>query len=323
MKLRGGFVSAMAVLAAAGAALAQHSSATAGHKLPERVLAPYADMAQAASELAQIHRETGIRYFTLAFVNAGVACTPVWGNGTAVAADTEILKSVKELRGHAGDVIVALGGYEGTELAQSCTDAASLQAAYQQVIDKYKPMALDFDIEHLAIDDQGSIEMRSQALKQLAQANPKVAINFTLPATPAGLTDKSMKVLVSAVTQGVPVRVVNLMTMDYAATAPTKEMGDNAISAAQAAKAQLQQLGLKAKLGVTPMLGTNDVAGETFTLADASALVAFAQKEPEVALLAYWSIGRDNGSCNAQVSPTCSGIAQRKWEFAHIFSAFH
>jgi len=321
MTLRGWIWGALA-LATAGLVLVPHFS-SAGHKLPERVFAPYVDMGLLANDLAQIHRESGARYFTLAFVNAGERCTPTWADGETVAAEKQILQHVQELREHGGEVIIAFGGYEGAELAQSCTDVATLQAAYQQVVSRYRPAALDFDIEHLSIDDAASIELRSRALKLLAQANPGVAINFTLPATPAGLTDKSMKVLASAVAQGVPVRVVNLMTMNYGATAPSKEMGENAISAARAAIAQLQAVGVKAKLGITPMLGVNDVAGETFTLPDASAVVAYAQSEPEVALLAYWSTGRDNGSCMAQVSPQCSGIAQRKWEFARIFSAFH
>jgi hypothetical protein len=41
-----------------------------------------------------------------------------------------------------------------------------------------------------------------------------------------------------------------------------------------------------------------------------------------VALLAFWSIGRDNGSCTAQVSAFCSGITQKDWEFTHIFQKF-
>jgi hypothetical protein len=115
---------------------------------------------------------------------------------------------------------------------------------------------------------------------------------------------------------------VNLMTMDYGRFAETKQMGDNAIAAAQAAIEQLRQLGLHARLGITPMLGVNDVAGETFTLADATALTAFARQNKDVALLAYWSIGRDNGSCSAQVSPLCSGVEQTEWQFARIFAAF-
>lgn len=291
-------------------------------RMPERIVAPYIDVARLPNDLAEIHRESGLRYFTLAFVNAGADCTPVWPGTLPVSDDQFWTKNIRKLRRQGGDVIIAFGGYDGTELAQVCTDAATLAAAYAQVLKKYKPIALDFDIEHLAIDDQPSIDRRSQALRLLAERNPGVHINLTLPATPAGLTEKSMNVLASAIAAGARIDLVNLMTMDYGRFAETKQMGDNAIAAAQAATAQLQQLGMHVRLGITPMLGVNDVEGETFTLVDAAALTTFAQQNTNVTLLAYWSIGRDNGSCSAQLSPLCSGVEQTKWQFARIFSAF-
>jgi hypothetical protein len=292
------------------------------HPMPEKIVAPYIDVARLPNDLTKLHHQSGLRYFTLAFVNADVGCTPMWPAAQPVSTDRLWAKNVRKLRRKGGDVIIAFGGYDGTELAQACSDPASLAAAYQQVLEKYKPMALDFDIEHLAIDDQPSIDRRSQALRLLAERNPDVRISLTLPATPAGLTPKSMNVLASAIRAGARIDLVNLMTMDYGRFAETKQMGDNAIAAAQAAIEQLRQLGLHAQLGITPMLGVNDVAGETFTLADATALTDFARQNSDVALLAYWSIGRDNGSCSAQVSPLCSGVEQTEWQFARIFAAF-
>jgi len=297
-------------------------SAPLRSRMPERIVAPYIDIARLPNDLVEIHRESGVRYFTLAFVNAGTDCTPVWPGSLPVSADEFWMKNVRKLRREGGDVIIAFGGYDGTELAQVCNNADLLAAAYEQVLEKYKPIALDFDIEHLAIEDQPSIDRRSQALRLIAERNPRVRISLTLPATPAGLTDKSMNVLASAIAAGARIDLVNLMTMDYGRFAETKQMGDNAIAAAKAATVQLQRLGMHARLGITPMLGVNDVAGETFTLADAASLTTFAQQNTNIALLAYWSIGRDNGSCSAQLSPLCSGVEQTKWQFARIFSAF-
>jgi hypothetical protein len=307
---------------AAGVCAAHAQSAPVRDRMPERIVAPYIDMARLPNDLAKIHRESGLRYFTLAFVNAAADCTPVWPGALPVSADKLWAMNVRKLRRQGGDVIIAFGGYDGTELAQVCNDAATLAAAYEQVLAKYKPIALDFDIEHLAIEDQPSIDRRSQALRLLAERNPSVCISLTLPATPAGLTEKSMNVLASAMATGARIDLVNLMTMDYGRFAETKQMGDNAIAAAQAATVQLQQLGMHARLGITPMLGVNDVAGETFTLTDAAALTTFARQNTNVALLAYWSIARDNGSCSAQLSPLCSGVQQTKWQFATIFTAF-
>ncbi len=220
-------------------------------------------------------------------------------------------------------MILAFGGYDGLELAQTCTDVPTLQAAYQAVVDKYKARILDLDIEHTAIEDPISIDRRSQALTALAAANPGLWINYTLPATPAGLTELSVNVIKSAVKFGTPVRSVNLMTMDYGAPVLTGAMGPNAVAAASAAAWQLKSLGLTARIGITPMIGINDTPGETFTLDDAHVVVNYAVANSNtIGLLAFWSIGRDNGSCTAQVSAFCSGIAQKDWDFTHIFQQF-
>jgi hypothetical protein len=42
--------------------------------------------------------------------------------------------------------------------------------------------------------------------------------------------------------------------------------------------------GLDAKIGVTPMIGINDVSSEVFTLADAQQLAAYVQTDPNVGI---------------------------------------
>jgi chitinase len=234
-----------------------------------------------------------------------------------------IAAGVAKVREAGGDVLIAFGGYDGTDLAQSCADVSTLQTAYQAVIDKYKVKILDFDVEHTAIEDPVSIDRRSQALKSLAAANPGLQINYTLPATPAGLTDLSANVIKSAVKTGTPVSVVNLMAMDYGSPVPAGAMGPNAVAAASAALCQLKTVGLSPRVGITPMIGVNDSAGETFTLEDAQVVFNYAQANSNaVALLAFWSVGRDNGGCSGTVSALCSGIPQKDWDFARIFQKF-
>ncbi len=47
------------------------------------------------------------------------------------------------------------------------------------------------------------------------------------------------------------------------------------------------------------MIGVNDSAGETFTLEDAQVVVNYAlANSDKIALLSFWSIGRDNGVCS-------------------------
>jgi len=296
---------------------------TATPAQPSRMFAPYVDMTKLTNTLPQIQTASGIKMFTLAFVISGAPCTPAWGGTAPISTDTAIADGIAKLRATGGDVLIAFGGYDGTDLGQSCSEVPSLQAAYQTVVDKYKVKILDFDVEHTAIEDPVSIDRRSQALKALAAANPGLQINYTLPATSAGLTSLSVNVIKSAVMYGAPVTVVNLMTMDYGSPVPNGAMGPDAVAAASAASCQLKSLGLNARIGITPMIGVNDSAGETFTLDDAQVVLNYAQANSNVvALLAFWSVGRDNGGCSGTVSPLCSGLPQKEWDFTRIFQKF-
>jgi hypothetical protein len=297
----------------AGAAFAQAS----------RSFAPYVDMSKMADRLDWFQAHTEVKQFTLAFVVSGDGCTATWLGGSPVQTDTLVASGISKIRARGSDVYIAFGGYDGLELAQTCKDVASLQSAYQTVVDKYKAKVLDLDIEHTAIEDPVSIDRRSQALTALSAANPGLQINYTLPATPAGLTDLSVNVLKSAVKFGTKVAVVNLMTMDYGKPVTMGAMGANATSAAGATMAQLKALGMDSHIGITPMIGVQDSEGETFTLDDAQVVVNYAlANSDKISLLAFWSIGRDNGSCFGKVSPLCSGIPQKDWDFTRIFQKF-
>jgi hypothetical protein len=288
-----------------------------------RTFAPYVDMSKMADRLSYIQSQAGTKTLTLAFVVGGKGCIPTWLAGSQVASDTTIGPAIAKLRAAGGDIVIAFGGYDALELAQTCDDVPTLQAAYQAVVDKYKLKILDLDIEHTAIEDPVSIDRRSQALTGLAAANPGVQINYTLPATPAGLTDLSVNVIKSGLKFHTPVAVVNLMAMDYGAPVLTGAMGPDAVAAASGALCQLKSLGLNASIGITPMIGVNDSAGETFTLEDAQVVVNYAlANSNSVTWLAFWSIGRDNGGCFGQVSPFCSGLPQKDWEFTRIFQKF-
>jgi hypothetical protein len=76
--------------------------------------------------------------------------------------------------------------------------------------------------------------------------------------------------------------------------------------------------------GARHPIGQNDVAGEIFTLSDASDLVSWARGQSYVNRLAFWSLSRDNGGCPGQTwaSPTCSGLSQIAWQFSGIFATY-
>lgn len=302
-----------------------------------KLFAPYIDMGLTASwQLLNIQQQSGIRVFTLGFVVGNGGCTPTWGGvGATVANDTlpngtTMLSIIQGIRAAGGDVIISFGGASGTELALGCSTVASLQAAYQSVINRYSvnsstPVRIDLDIEGGAILDQTSINRRNQALVGLKNANPNLVISYTLPVLPTGLVASGVNMLNSIKASGLNVNVINIMAMDYgSANDNGGQMGLSAVQAASNTHNQVVAAGLTASIGVTPMIGINDVNTEIFQLSDAQMLLNFANANSYISRLSMWSVSRDNGSCPNQgfASPVCSGISQTNWAFSNILGQF-
>ena len=249
--------------------------------IPGHVFVPYADMSLSPTfSLAETAKQTGNEFFTLAFILAGSTGQPAWGG--QIAADGHFLgDDITSLRGQGGDVIVSFGGATGTELAQATGDVATLQAQYQAVIDAYTLTAIDFDIEGVAVADGPSVDRRNAAiagLQSAAQAAGRdLAISYTLPVALDGLTTDGLNLLKNARAHGVNISLVNIMALDYGGSAPPDQMGQNAITAAQAVSGQLSGASWAA-IGVTPMIGVNDTTPEVFTLQDAQDLLRFAEQ---------------------------------------------
>lgn len=291
---------------------------------------PYIDMAMSQdANLVGIAHASGIENFTLAFV-LGSSQGIGWQGAGTIADDTlyngtTILSQVQAIQAMGGHITISFGGAAGQEAALTAPNATVLQAEYQSVIDRYHVDSIDFDIEGWASADQHSITLRDQAIAGLQAANPDLKVSFTLPVLPTGLVAEGLNVLKSAMHDGVRVNMVNIMAMDYGAGVDNGgQMGLNAINAAIATEHQLAGIGMNAKIGITPMIGVNDVSSEVFTLADAQALLAFAQSDPNVARLSMWSVARDNGgSAGAHYAASdSSGVAQQPYEFAGIFHHF-
>ena len=118
-------------------------------------------------------------------------------------------------------------------------------------------------------------------------ANPGLRINYTLPVErTTGLSSAAKNLLSNAKTNGVTISNVNIMAMDYGAC--YSDMGQAAIDSAKVTWSQLGSLGISAKVGVTPMIGVNDVVCQNFTTTNASQLVTWAQANSYIGLLAYW-----------------------------------
>ena len=320
----------------------------------ERVFAPYVDATGwPPLSLTEVAEETGVKHFVLGFIvdETGSACKASWGGffdieGWTAAQDFmfPLLEDgeIGALRQMGGDVMVSIGGAANTPLASACESVAALAIEYQEIIDTYDITHLDFDIEGIWVLDDEATDRRSQAIGQVqeymtAQERP-LDIWYTLPVLPNGLTTEGVAILQSALENQVIISGVNIMAMDYGyqmAPNPEGYMGEYAIESAESLHAQLENLYQNAGIdktaeelwkmvGVTPMIGMNDVTTEIFDLEDAQQLNDFAT-EKNIGMLSLWSTNRDKqceGGAIDNVNITCSSILQEPYEFSSIFNDY-
>jgi chitinase len=318
-------------LIAAGSLLLVHvPKAHAASGFPSSYFAPYAEIGTGTS-FQSVAQSTGQKYYTLAFM-LGNGCNAEW-DGTVPLNQTgtyfpTLDSDIQYVRNLGGDIQISFGGAAGQELAQTCGDANSLQAQYQAVVNQYHLTRLDFDIEGGEEGDSTTYDRRNTALAALQQANPGLAISFTLPSATNGLESSSLGLLNNAVSHGVNFSVVNLMTMDYGS--PDSQMGQEAINAANSLHSQLQAIfpsksssQLWSMVGITPMIGQNDTQGEIFSLSNASQVLSFATAN-HIGELSFWAVSRDNGSCagSTNATDTCSGISQATNAFTNTWESF-
>jgi hypothetical protein len=271
------------------------------------VFAPYAESWLSKYDGLSLD-QTPPKWVTLAFV-LGANGVPKFDGTMPLDA---FAAATKKIRAKGGDVRISFGGATGTELAVGIQDPDKLFAAYDSVVRAYDAKYIDLDIEGGSASDAASVSRRNAAMKRLQDAHPGLKIDYTLGVMPHGLDASGVKILLDAKKHGVKVNAVNIMNMDYGTK--SKDMGGDGIKAAQATKKQLDTNGIDACVGLTPMIGLNDTTPETFTIADARAVLEFAQKTPWINFVGFWALGRDRQS----VSKT----PQKDWEFCDIFGKF-
>ena len=315
-----------AVFAAVAVGLA--TPAQAAVAWPAHVFAPYVDTGLSNTSLTSVASADGTKYFTLAFVD-GSGCQ--W----SLPNESGWQSQISALQAEGGDVSISFGGYtsdtNGTDLGAQCSSASAMAAQVESVVTTLGVTHLDFDIESNELTDTADYTLTAQALAQVRSwaggRGEALSISYTIPVLPTGLTSPGISVLDAAKSAGWTPNVVNMMTMDYN-TAGT-EMGTAADQALDATASQVSSIfGLSSSaayaiLGNTPMIGQNDTPGESFSLADAATVESYAAQHG-IALLSFWSEGRDNGGCPGQTSAssTCSGLTQNTGAFTQAFQQF-
>lgn len=290
---------------------------------PARVFVPYLYLGNGDHfKMTDCDDAIGVKHYTLAFVIADRQNEPAW-YGRVPMSQNLYGDQIADIRQRGGDVICSFGGEAGRELAIAEMDEAKLQAKYQSVIDQYHFTWLDFDIEgnNLSKNPDAS-KRRNTVLAAIQKKNPGLMITYTLPVSPDGLSQASRDLLTDAKAKGLKVYSANIMVMYFGMRRLQggKKESDLCVEAANSAHAQIQQIDPTIQIGLCPCIGTNGKSGEIFTTDDAKVLRAFADKNPWVCSLSYWSINRD--SKTSRGPDTTAGIPQQPWDFAKVFASF-
>ncbi len=322
------------------------NSGNAGDQLwGEAFFAPYVDMGfWETPNLTEIATARGTSLLTLAFLLSTAEGKTAWAGWDSLALGSEspravaIDESIVAFQSAGGDVMISFGGAAGNSLAHVHAllgkSALDLANSYIEVVDKYSLNRIDFDIEGTAITDPVSIALRSEALALFQQMRPDVEVWYTLPAVPTGLTYNGHAVIRSALQAGVVLDGVNIMAMNFGEwAAPTtgpgaRPMGFYAIASAQGAHDQLISVYAEyghdfgwSQLGVTPMIGVNDITTQVFGVEDARMLEDFARVNG-LGMLSMWSIARDNPGGLGQATATASGLDLPAGAFCSVFSDY-
>jgi hypothetical protein len=269
----------------------------------------------------------------------------------------DTIKGINDIRAAGGDVMLSLGGANANpDLAARITNVSALSNEYNRLITEFKLRAIDFDIEGTWVADAASIDRRSKAIALTQAAHPEVKVWLTLPTLPTGLDANGLAVLNNTLNNGVRIDGINVMTMDYGDSAapnpdgsvisnapidPDDKMGDYAIQAANGLYSQLQAAYLArgitltpqqlwSKVGITPMIGRNDVETEIVNLQEAAEILAFAQQH-QLGYLGMWSLTRDKAGTTRSVAYDHSGLlaadypnpANTQYAFATLFNQFN
>lgn len=266
---------------------------------------------------------TGQKAFQLAFILApnGGGCSPTWDGTSAVSSDTAVAGVIGRIRDAGGDVSVSAGGYGGTKLGQTCADAASTAAAYQQVVDKYALRAIDFDLEEPEYENDAAVNNELGAAQILQRSNPGLFISVTMPGTPAGTGWFGTQLLDKSKSLGFTPDNFSIMPFDNGFSGSSSQT-----SALEAFHALLMShLGWDsatayAHEGFSGMNGKSD-SSEFFYQADFQTVLDYATSHG-LGRFTFWSVNRDRPCGASTENSICSNVSQNDWDFTKFTAEF-
>lgn len=289
----------------------------------DKNIAPYVDAcAWPIPDLVKMSKDSGLKYFTLAFITADADRKASW-SGTIPLESQHMLAKIRDIRTAGGDVSISFGGANGQDIAQVIEDISVLVAEYSRVIDMYSLNRIDFDIEGGAVAEDASVDRRNKAIVELKKKYPNLQITYCLPVLPIGLALAGEKLVQNAKKNGAVIESFHGMSMDFgdsAAPDPEGRMAAYVISSAENLRKQVMSSGYATpKIGLIPMIGVNDVTSEVFRILDATWVRDFFKTTPWMTYIGWWSVNRDQPGPGKGANPFDSGINQAPYDFAKTF----
>jgi Uncharacterized protein contain chitin-binding domain type 3 len=309
--------------------------------------ASYVDVTATPTYVFEETRGRTAKDVVLSFVVADPEnpCKPTWGTYYDMDEANESLeldRRIARLRLEEGDVAISFGGQANQELATTCKDASDLEDAYRSVVERYELTTIDLDIEGEALSDRTANERRALALASMQRSmekdGHKIDIWVTLPVNTGGLTEDGKTTVQELLDGGVELRGVNAMTMNFGQDEVQGGSLSQAISSSLRAlhtqiketytgqNVQLSDAAAWRMVGMTPMIGQNDVPRQVLTITEAESIRSFASRYG-VGRTSLWSANRDqacgvNYIDTTKVSDSCSGVEQESGDFERILSTW-
>ncbi|KAJ3261152.1 hypothetical protein HK103_006461 [Boothiomyces macroporosus] len=289
-----------------------------------KLFIPYAGLGvidNSTTFVADAIKNSTVKHVILAFANMD----PQGNINLGTTPISETSGFIQGIRDAGGDVVISFGGVaQGShmEFASVIQNPDDLVKAYQRVIDFYKPIGIDFDLEAGDLTDE-TMARRYSAIIQLKKNNPDLKLILTLQVALEGLVGNGLRLMTTASSMKVPFDVVNLMTMDFGTSVPDGQtnMGKYCIAATKAAAETIDKLGMKVQLGITPMIGTNDSPNLVFSLDNAKELLDFANGASYISQVSYWGLQRDQNTPGGDITIS-SGVDQQPLQFLHVMGKF-
>ena len=272
---------------------------------------------------ASVMSATGVKWFTMAFINASGGCNPAWDSARPLQGSADAT-AISQIKAAGGQVVPSFGGWSGNKLGPNCGSASALAGAYQQVINAYGLKAIDIDIENTDEFESEAVQDRILgALKIIKANNSGIQTILTFGTSTTGPNFWGGRLIDQSKALGANVDIFTIMPFDFGGGA---NMFNSTVSAANGLRDKLKSTfgwsdaTAYNHLGISGMNGLSDQQ-ELTSVATWTQIRDWA-KNNNIGRLAFWSVNRDRGCPGGGVVSDCSGIAQNNWDFTRITAGF-